>query len=193
MIIFKYINPVFLAVNFWSITAPRSKALQRQVFWQSAGALRLCRWPHPASHRRQPVGTGAGAAERRAGKWHGRWVHCGKAQHPCQVPATPAADSEQAMPFSVSFWPGGGLGAGLWGCAPPALLKITAKYVLFLSLCQWWEYFWSDERVSWRCRGSCGDTCALTGAHPQLFPVAGHSSSILMSKAQPHAGCNPPP
>lgn len=38
-----------------------------------------------------------------------------------------------------------GLGAGPQGCAPPALLKITAKYVLFLSLCQRWDYFWSNE------------------------------------------------
>lgn len=41
-----------------------------------------------------------------------------------------------------------GLSAGPQGCAPPALLRITAKYVLFLRLCQRWDYFWSDGSCS---------------------------------------------
>lgn len=59
---------------------------------------------------------------------------------------------------------------------PPALVKITAKYVLFLSPCQRWGYFWGDGRAARRCWGGrrgylCPIGCPLTGDPPRsLFP-----------------------
>ena len=124
--------------------------------------------PTAPSRFPSPAAGGDGRGGCRAPGWEVArpLLHCGKARHPCQVPAAPAAGSEQAMPFSVLFWPGGGIGAGLRGSAPPTPLKITAKYVLFLSPCQRWDYFGSDERVARRCQGSRGDTCALAGVPP---------------------------
>jgi len=79
------------------------------------------------------------------------------------------------------------------GCALPILLKITAKYVLFLSPCQRWDYFWRKEGVARRCRGAVGIPVPSPGSPPQLLPAVRRSSSILRSKAQPRAGCDPAP
>lgn len=127
-----------------------------------------------------------------AGKRHSHCFTAGRLSIPARFqPLRLPAPSKQCH-FWSHFGQGGGLSAGPHGSAPLTLLKITAKYVLFLSPCQQWDYFRSNERVSRQCRQSRGDTCALAGIPSQLLPAARSSSGILMSKAQPRAGCNPP-
>lgn len=117
-----------------------------------------------ADFAKDPIpGMGTGAAQ----LWAGKQL----LEERLSIPAS----SEQSMPFSGFFWPGGGLGAGSWAPIALEFVKITAKYILFLILCQagiisGMGELLSDAREVW-------GTCVLTGVPHSIFPDPNIQSS----------------
>lgn len=95
------------------------------------------------------TGMGTGTAQ----LWAGKQLLVGR--------SSIAASSEQSMPFLGFFWLGVALVQVLWAPIALEFVKITAKYVLFLSLCQ--AGIISEMREHSVVPGRCGGTCALIG------------------------------